>query len=220
MDFLNSRRYCCEFLGTLFLSLAVLGSGIMAKNLSADEGLALFANAVVTGLTLYTLISLLAPISGAHLNPIVSICFWLKGDSSKKIASFYIFFQTAGAFFGCVIANFIFDLSVISISTTERTGAQIVFSEFFASFGLILVVMLGSLHSPQKIPSLVGCYITAAILFSSSNSFANPALTIARQFSDTFCGISPNSISPYIIVQLIAVFLAYRLYCWLLSERS
>ena len=219
MDFSNPRKYSCEFVGTLFLSLAVLGSGIMATNLSSDEGLALFANAIVTGLTLYFLISLLAPLSGAHLNPIVTISFWLKGDISKKNGSFYIIFQIAGAFLGCLIANIIYDLPFISMSTTERSGVQIVFAEGLSSFGLILVIMLASSYSSKKIPLLVGCYIAAAIMFSSSNSFANPALTIARQFSDTFCGISINSVGPYILVQLIAAFLAYILYRWLVAGR-
>ncbi len=219
MDFVRSRKYFCEFIGTLFLSLAVLGSGIMATNLSSDEGLALFANAVVTGLTLYTLISLLAPISGAHFNPIVTISFWLKGDISKKTGFFYIIFQISGALLGCLIANIIYDLPLISLSTTERSGAQIVFAEGLSSFGLILVIMLATSYSSKKIPSLVGCYIAAAIMFSSSNSFANPALTIARQFSDTFCGISMNSVGPYLLVQVIAAFLSYIIYRWLAAGR-
>ena len=214
----SKKKYCCEFIGTLLLSLAVLGYGIMATNLSSDEGLALFANAIVTGLILYTLISLLAPLSGAHFNPIVTMSFWLKGDISKKNAFFYMIFQIAGAFLGCLIANITFDLPIISMSTTERSGVQIVFAEGLSSFGLILVIMLAFSYSSQKVPLLVGCYIAGAIMFSSSNSFANPALTIARQFSDTFCGISMNSVGPYLIVQVIAAFLAYILYRWLVAR--
>ena len=220
MNFSSSRKYSCELIGTLFLTVAVLGSGIMATNLSSDDGLALFANAIVTGLALYTLISLLAPISGAHLNPIVTISLWLKGDISKKTSFFYIIFQISGAFLGCLITNIIYDLPLISMSTTERSGAQIVFAEGLSSFGLILVIMLASSFLSKKIPVLVGCYIAAAILFSPSNSFANPALTIARQFSDTFCGISMNSVGPYIVVQIIAAFLAYILYQWLTAGRG
>ena len=219
MQFPNSRKYVCEMLGALFLALAVIGSGIMGSSVSPDDGTVLLSNAIVTGITLFLLITIFGPISGAHLNPIVTFCFWLRGDIKARVGLFYVTGQILGALLGCFLANYIFDLATISISTTSRTGPNILLSEAFASFGLILVILYGVTLTPNKVPSLVGIYITAAIIFCSSNSFANPAVTVARQFSDSFCGIAPPDVLGYIIMQVLGATTAYYFYQWFFASK-
>ena len=185
MNFSKSRKYVSELIGSFFLVLTVVGSGIMADQLSQDNGITLLGNAIPTGLTLIVIISIFGPISGAHFNPIVSLVFWLKRMMSFKDFIAYVVMQISGAIFGCVVANIIFKLPPVTISTLVRHDFSQFLSEILATFGLVLVIFIGSEVSKQNIPVLVGSYITSAYWFTSSTSFANPAVTVARQFSDT-----------------------------------
>ena len=195
MNFSKNQKYVSELIGSFFLVLTVVGSGIMADQLSLDNGITLLGNAIPTGLTLIVIIS----ISGAHFNPIVSLVFWLKRMMSFKDFIAYVVMQISGAIFGCVVANIIFKLPPVTISTLVRHDFSQFLSEILATFGLILVIFIGSEVSKQNIPVLVGSYIASAYWFTSSTSFANPAVTVARQFSDTFTGISPSGVPTFII---------------------
>ena len=185
MNFSKNQKYVSELIGSFFLVLTVVGSGIMADQLSQDNGITLLGNAIPTGLTLIVIISIFGPISGAHFNPIVSLVFWLKRMMSFKDFIAYVVMQISGAIFGCVVANIIFKLPPVTISTLVRHDFSQFLSEILATFGLILVIFIGSEVSKQTIPVLVGSYIASAYWFTSSTSFANPAVTVARQFSDT-----------------------------------
>ena len=180
MEFSKNQKYVSEFIGSFFLVLTVVGSGIMADRLSQDDGITLLGNAIPTGLTLVVIISIFGPISGAHFNPVVSLIFWFKKIISLMDLVAYVLFQIIGAIFGCLAANIIFGLPVITISTHVRHDLSQFLSEILATFGLVLVIFLAREVARQNIPILVGSYIASAYWFSSSTSFANPAVTIAR----------------------------------------
>ena len=215
MNFSKNQKYVSELLGSFFLVLTVVGSGIMADQLSQDNGITLLGNAIPTGLTLIVIISIFGPISGAHFNPIVSLVFWLKRMMSFKDFIAYVVMQISGAIFGCVVANIIFKLPPVTISTLVRHDFSQFLSEILATFGLILVIFIGSEVSKQNIPVLVGSYIASAYWFTSSTSFANPAVTVARQFSDTFTGISPSGVPTFIIAQIFGAILGFIVIQWL-----
>ena len=192
--------------------MVVVGSGIMAENLTSNEFNILLANTIVTGAGLTALIWIFINISGAHFNPAVSLVMFLNKELKFDHLACFIFFQCLGGFFGAVLANLMFNLDPISISSNVRSGSNIYLSEFIATFGLILTI-LGSRHLSKKIvaPS-VGLYITAGYWFTSSTSFANPAGTIGRMFSDTFAGISPENVMFFCIAEIIGGILAFVLY--------
>ena len=215
MNFSKNQKYVSELIGSFFLVLTVVGSGIMADQLSQDNGITLLGNAIPTGLTLIVIISIFGPISGAHFNPIVSLVFWLKRMMSFKDFIAYVVMQISGAIFGCVVANIIFKLPPVTISTLVRHDFSQFLSEILATFGLILVIFIGSEVSKQTIPVLVGSYIASAYWFTSSTSFANPAVTVARQFSDTFTGISPSGVPTFIIAQIFGAILGFIFIQWL-----
>ena len=198
------RKVIAEFIGTATLLLGVVGSGIMATNLSKDVGVSLAINSAATGLILYILITLLAPISGAHFNPVVTGIHVIKKNIPASLAMTYVLAQLTGAAVGVLLANFIFKLPVIEISQHDRIGTELLVSEILATSGLIFVIF-GSIaqKSEAKIPFLVGAYISAAYFFTSSSSFANPAATIARTLSNSFAGIAPASVLPFIAAQII-----------------
>ena len=198
------RAFVSEFLGTLFLVATVVGSGIMAENLSmGNQALALLANAIATGAILYVLITIFNEISGAHFNPVVSlIMFAMKKLSFSEFLA-YVSVQIIGGVLGTFLAHFMFEISIIQFSTNIRTGSSQYFSEVIAAFGLLLTILLGSKQKTGSVATLVAFYITAAYWFTSSTSFANPAVTFARGFSDTFTGINPEFILPFIIFQLL-----------------
>ncbi len=197
--------YLAEFLGTATLLMAVVGSGIMGKSLSeGNMGLALLANSLATGAALYVLITALAPVSGAHFNPAVSLCFVLAGKLPARTLPAYIALQCTGGLLGVVLANLMFDLAPISLSTTQRSGAHLLLSEFIATCGLLLTILLFIRHSEQAVALGVALFITGAYWFTSSTSFANPAVCLARVFSDTFSGIAPQHAPAFIAVQLCA----------------
>ena len=198
------KKNIAEFIGTSFLLGTIVGSGIMSERLSAGiESLALLGNTVATGAILFVMITILAPVSGAHFNPAVSIVMRLRGYINNVELSTYILSQIAGSVFGTWIAHFMFDVSIIQFSSKIRTGSPIYIAEFVATFGLIFTILLGSRYSPRKVPALVGLYITGAYWFTSSTSFANPAVTFARTLTDTFSGINFSDLPFFILFQIL-----------------
>jgi glycerol uptake facilitator-like aquaporin len=210
------RRLLAEFLGTFLLAAVVIGSGIAAERLSpGNVGLQLTENALATALGLFTIIAVLTPISGAHLNPVISLADAALGRRSWADAAVYIPVQIVGCIAGTIVANLMFDHPAITISTTARLTPAHFLSEVLATAGLVLIVFtLARTNREQYTPAAVGAYIGAAYLFTSSTSFANPAITIGRIFSNTFAGIAPASVVGFIAAQLVGAalgFLAVRL---------
>lgn len=198
------RKSLTEAVGAATLLLVVIGSGVMATNISDDVGVQLAINSAATGLILYILITLLGPISGAHFNPVVTVIELFKKNISATLAAAYLLAQIVGAVIGVALANFIFKLPIIEISQKDRTGAELFVSEILATAGLVFIIFTAiAQKSETKIPVLVGAYISAAYFFTSSTSFANPAVTVARTLSDTFAGIAPSSVLPFIAAQII-----------------
>jgi glycerol uptake facilitator-like aquaporin len=207
-----ARRALAEFVGTAFLVAAVIGSGIAAVRLSPrDAGLQLLENSVVTGAALVALILALQPVSAAF-NPVVTLVERALGSVSSRDAAALIAAQLAGGFAGAVTANLMFDLAAVNVSTRHRSGSGVLIGEVVATIGL-LVVIFGTARAGRgrHIAFAVGGYILAAYWFTSSTSFANPAVTIARMFSDSFAGIAPASVPPFVLMQLIGGSLGYAL---------
>jgi len=207
-----SKKIFSEFLGTAALVGVVVGSGIMAENLaSGNIAIALLANALATFWGLYFLITCLGQFS-AHFNPAVSLIFFIKKDLDSKTFLYFIIFQTLGAICGALLANAMFDLDIFQISEKLRTGSNLWLSEGVATAGLILIILL----SPkEKTAIMVASYIGAAYWFTSSTSFANPAVTIGRVFSDTFTGIDPYSAMYFILYQLIGALIGFVIFTFL-----
>jgi len=198
-----NRRVLAEFLGTALLVMAVVGSGIMAQNMTKDIGLQLLANAVATGGALFGLITIFGPISGASFNPVVSIVdFFIEKSSSPLQLALDIVSQVLGAITGCIIANIMFAHPYIEISQKIRTGGPTWFSEVVATVGLLLVIW-GGIRPKANVAALVAAWITGAYWFTSSTSVANPAVGIGRMFSDSFAGIAPESMPMFALMQLL-----------------
>ncbi|KCZ52546.1 hypothetical protein HY29_04505 [Hyphomonas beringensis] len=215
-----SRRLVAEALGTALLLAVVIGSGIMGQRLAGgNEAMALMANTVATGAGLYVLITMLGPVSGAHFNPVVTLAFFLRREITLPLALAYLAMQVAGGILGVWAAHLMFDEAVLQVSTHGRDGAAQVFSEGIATFGLVAAILAGVRLRPEAVPMMVGLYISAAYWFTASTSFANPAVTIARGLSDTFAGIAPQSILPFIAAQLIGAVSATVFCGWLFRER-
>lgn len=215
------RRAVAEFTGTLFLLATVVGSGIMAERLAGGNvAIALLANSLATGAALIALILAFGPISGAHLNPAVTLADAWMGGIAWRETPVYLAAQLAGAFGGVAAAHLMFGLPVLMASTHVRTGPAQIFSEFIATFGLLAVIW-GCVRTRQSaVPFAVGSYIVAAYWFTSSTSFANPAVTVARCLTDTFAGIRPTDVAPFVGAQLAGAFAATALFRWLLSSRE
>lgn len=193
-----------EFVGTGLLVCAVVGSGIMGESLSADSGVALLINMVSTVFALALLILIIGPISGAHLNPAVTLVSVFSRQQTVRESGLYIAAQTAGAISGAILANVMFDLSALQISDRDRTSAGMLVGEVVATAGLIAIIgILSARKQNAIIPVAVAGWIGSAYFFTSSTSFANPAVTVGRMFSDTFAGIAPESVLPYIAAQLV-----------------
>src|SRR6201986_2854477 len=204
------RRALAEFLGSAFLAATVIGSGIAAARLSpGDTGLQLLENAAATATGLFTFILMFGPISGAHFNPVVSLVDSALGGLRPRDLLAYVPAQVAGCIVGAVVANAMFGLAAISISTTHRASPSHLLAEVVATLGLLLVIFsLARTRRGSVAPAAVGAYIGAAYFFTSSTSFANPAIDIGRMFSDTFAGIAPASVPAYIVVQILGGALA------------
>jgi glycerol uptake facilitator-like aquaporin len=208
-----------EFAGTLFLLAAVVGSGIMGERLAAgNTALALLANALATGAALVAIILATGSISGAHLNPAVTLADAWQGGIPWRETPAYIAAQTVGAFSGVVVAHLMFGLSLFSTSARVRSGPAQLFSEFIATFGLLSVIWGCVRYRPSAVPFAVGAYITAAYWFTSSTSFANPAVTLARSVTNTFAGIRPADVSGFVAAQLAGAFAATLLFQWLIPS--
>ena len=211
-----ARRAFAEWLGTAFLLAAVVGSGIMAQKLSGGNvALALLCNTIATGAILVTLILAFAPVSGAHFNPAVTLAFAMRGETAWRDAATYVAAQTSGAIVGVWIAHLMFELPLLQLSLTQRTGAGQWLAEAAATFGLLLTIFGVASRTPAAVPYAVGLYITSAYWFTASTSFANPAVTIARSLSDTFAGIAPQGVPAFIAAQLAGALLAVPLASWL-----
>ncbi len=213
------RRLLAEWLGTFSLLATVIGSGIMAERLAGGNiAIALLGNTIPTGAILVVLILVFGPISGAHFNPAVTLAFAIGKKITVGDSLLYVAAQILGGISGVLIAHVMFDNLLIDPSTTVRTGLGQWVGEFVATFGLIGTIFGCLKARPEAVPFAVGLYITAAYWFTSSTSFANPAVTIARGFSNTFAGIQPENIAAFIVVQLIAAILATVFFNWLLGD--
>tara|TARA_A100001234_G_scaffold104824_1_gene92210 strand:- start:307 stop:948 length:642 start_codon:yes stop_codon:yes gene_type:complete len=201
-----------ETIGTLFLLLIVVGSGIMGENLTENKAVVLLANSIATAFGLIVLIWTFGPYSGAHFNPAVSILMMLLGKLTKQDMLFYVLCQLIGGVLGVIFANMIFDLDIISISDNKRLTNGIFVSEIIATFGLLITILLVSKQKTEMVAPVVGLYIGAAYWFTSSTSFSNPAVTIARTLSNTFTGIIPSDVIPFIFAQLIGTLIVYFIY--------
>ena len=203
------KIYLSEYIGTAFLLMIVVGSGIMGQSLTDNNALVLLANTIATGAGLTVLIWMFGNISGAHFNPAVSMIMYANNKLKAKELGGYCLFQVSGAITGTLLANYMFGLDLLQFSTNSRTGINLYFSEMIATFGLLLVILRVRTLKFELIAPAVGLYITAAYWFTSSTSFANPAVTIGRMLTDTFTGIQPENALLFIVFQLIGAFLAY-----------
>jgi glycerol uptake facilitator-like aquaporin len=212
------RRLAAEALGTALLVATVVGSGIMAESLTKDVALALLGNTLPTGAILVVLITILGPISGAHFNPAVSLIFALKRDLTPRDALLYVAVQVVGGIAGTMMAHAMFALPLFNASMKMRSGGAQWLAEAVAAFGLIATILAGIRFERASVPWLVGLYITAAYWFTSSTSFANPAVTLARSMTNTFSGIRPVDVSGFIVAEFCGALAALMLMNWLLRE--
>ena len=213
------RKLIGEWLGTFSLLATVVGSGIMAEGLAGGNvAIALLGNTIPTGAILVVLILCFGPISGAHFNPAVTLTFAIRKEIEAHHAALYVVAQILGGIAGVLAAHIMFDHPLIDPSTKIRAGTGQWVAEFVATFGLIGTILCCLKSKPDAIPYAVGLYITAAYWFTSSTSFANPAVTIARGFSNTFAGIDPTNVLAFVGVQLVAAIAATFFFGWLLSD--
>jgi glycerol uptake facilitator-like aquaporin len=217
-EFDLSRRLVAEALGTALLVATVVGSGIMAETLTKDVALALLGNTIPTGAMLVVLITILGPISGAHFNPAVTLVFWLRRELSLLDAAFYVGAQVAGGIIGTIAAHAMFALPLLDASLKVRSGGAQWLAEAIAAFGLVVTILAGLRYARASVPWLVGLYITAAYWFTSSTSFANPAVAVARSLTNTFSGIRPVDLPGFIAAELAGAVVALILMTWLLRE--
>jgi glycerol uptake facilitator-like aquaporin len=216
-----ARRLAAEGIGSFFLFACVIGSGIMAANLSGgNDAIALLGNTAATGAILFVLITVLGPISGAHMNPAVSLVAASRGELPWREAAAYILAQLAFGILGAWAAHLMFDLPTLQLSVKARQGLGQWTGEAIATFGLILTILGTVRHRPQWVPATVALYITAAYWFTSSTSFANPAITVARSLSDTFAGIAPRDVPAFVTAQLLGAAAAALVSRWLFAERE
>jgi glycerol uptake facilitator-like aquaporin len=211
------HRLAAEALGTGLLVATVVGSGIMAEGLTKDVALALLGNTLPTGAILVVLITILGPISGAHFNPAVTFVFALKRELTSREALLYIAVQVAGGIAGTMIAHAMFALPLLDASLKMRTGGAQWLAEGVAAFGLVVTILAGVRFNRPAVPWLVGLYITAAYWFTSSTSFANPAVAIARSMTNTFSGIRPADLPGFIAAEFCGAVAALMLMSWLLG---
>jgi glycerol uptake facilitator-like aquaporin len=219
MQFDLTRRLAAEALGTFFLVMAVVGSGIMAEKLAGGNGaIALLCNTLPTGAVLFVIIIIFVSVSGAHFNPAVTLVVLLRGRIERGTALFYVAVQIVGGCLGAVAAHLMFGLDPVQLGSTARTGTGQWIGEFIATFGLIATILGCVRFRPDALAPAVGLYITSAYWFTSSTSFANPAVTIARALSDTFAGIAPADAPGFIVAELLGAVAAAYLFGWLFAE--
>lgn len=210
-----------EFLGTLLLVCTVIGSGIMAAELAAgNDAIALLGNTIATGAILYVLITIFGPVSGAHFNPVVSLVMYLLKEMPATMMMAYIIAQIFGGLLGTALAHSMFDQEIFQLSVNARSGLSQYGAEIVATFGLLMTILLGRQSRPEAVPMLVGLYITAAYWFTASTSFANPAVTIARTFTDSFSGIAYGDTPFFIIAQIVGGLIALFIAGFLLQAKD
>lgn len=216
-----SRRLTAEALGTALLLAVVVGSGVMGERLAGgNDAVALLGNTMSTGAALVVLIIIFGPLSGAHFNPAVTLVFALRREIAPLHASAYVAVQIVAAILGVWLAHAMFDLSIVQTSQKVRAGWPQALSETVATFGLVATILAGLKFRAAAVPALVGLYITSAYWFTASTSFANPAVTIARSFSDSFAGIAPENVTGFVAAQMIGAVLALTVFAWLLRDES
>lgn len=220
MSFALSRRLAAEALGTGVLIAAVVGSGIMADRLTDDTAVALLANTLATAAALVVLITTLGPISGAHFNPAVSLVIALNGELRRSELGGYVAAQIAGGIAGTLLAHAMFELPLVTWSQTARIGGAQWLSEVVAAFGLVLTILAALKFARGSVAWMVGLYIASAYWFTASTSFANPAVAIARAFTNTFSGIRPIDLPGFIIAEFAGALAALALATWLLREEK
>lgn len=210
------RIFAAEAIGSFFLFAGVIGSGIMGESLAGGNvAIALLANTIATGAILYVLIAMFGPLSGAHFNPAVTLAFAARGELRLVEAKVYLAAQLGGGFLGALAAHLMFDLPIFQLSTKARSGIGQWTGEFVATFGLILTILLLLRHRPSAIPAGVALYITSAYWFTSSTSFANPAITLVRSLTDTFAGIALPDMPLFIAAQIAGALMAVLVARWL-----
>ncbi|MFP1630315.1 aquaporin [Zhengella sp. ZM62] len=217
MTFDLKRRLVAEALGTGLLVATVVGSGIMADRLSDDVAVSLLGNTIPTGAILFVLITTLGPVSGAHFNPAVSVAFAIRRSLPFGELAPYVLAQIAGGIAGSLLAHAMFELDIVQFSQTARTGGGQWIAEIVATFGLVFTIFAGIRFRPEAVPALVGLYITAAYWFTASTSFANPAVAVARAFSDTFAGIRPADMPMFILMEIAGALAAAAFSGWLFA---
>jgi glycerol uptake facilitator-like aquaporin len=216
-----TRRLVAEGLGTGMLLATVVGSGIMAERLAGGNvAVALLANTLATAAALVPLILTFGPVSGAHFNPVVTLADGVRGTLGWRHVGAYVAVQGMGAWLGVVVAHVMFELPLVSLSTHERSGPAQAFSEFVATFGLLGVIQGCSRNHATKVPFAVAAYIAAAYWFTASTSFANPAVTLARAFTNTFAGIRPTDVLPFVAAQLAGFAMATLVFRWMFPEEG
>ena len=213
-----SRRLAAEAAGTAFLVATVVGSGVMAESLTHDTALALLGNTLPTGAILVVLITVLGPVSGAHFNPAVTLAMRVRGAIGSAESAAYVAVQILGGIAGTLAAHLMFGLPLLEASAHMRSGPGQWFAEVVAAFGLVGVILGGLRFRAEAIPWLVGLYITAAYWFTASTSFANPAVAVARAFTDTFSGIRPLDVPAFIVAELVGALLAVAAFNWLFAQ--
>jgi len=215
------RRLFAELLGACLLAATVIGSGILAVQLSAgNDGVALLGNTLATAAILYVLAAILGPVSGAHFNPAVTLVMLLRGETRPADATLYIPLQIAGCILGAVLAHAMFDLPLIQQSIADRSGMGRILAEGAATFALVFAILGGIRHRPNDIPAIVALVITAGYWWTSSTSFANPAITIARALTDSFAGIRIADVPGFIAGQLAGAMLAWLAGGWLFGRKA
>lgn len=215
----KATRLVSELVGTMFLLATVIGSGIMAESLAdGNDAVALLGNTLATGAILCVLITVLGPLSGAHFNPAVSIAFYVRKELPLDLTVLYMAAQVIGGLLGCWLAHVMFEQEIIQFSTRERTGIGQWVAEVVATFGLVATIFGTLRATPKAVGAMVGLYISAAYWFTASTSFANPAVTIARSFTDTFSGITPMDMPAFIVAQFVGSMIAVGFF--VLLDRS
>lgn len=213
-------RLAAELVGTAMLLATVVGSGIMGETLSPDnDAIALLGNTLATGAILVVLIMMFGPISGAHFNPAVTVAFLIRGEIEAKDAILYVLAQLLGALLGVLVAHGMFDQALLQVSEQTRTGSALWFAESVATFGLVSTILLVLAFRADAVPYAVGLYITAGYWFTASTSFANPAVTFAREFTNTFSGIAPADVPAFVLAQLLGALIATGFCSWMLRHR-
>lgn len=216
-----TRSLAAEALGTLFLVTTVVGSGIMGETLAAgNTAVALLANAIATGVMLVVLIMMFGPISGAHFNPAVTVAMMFRGDCETKTGMLYIVVQIVFGILGTLLAHLMFDLELVQWGTHARTGLGQWVGEIVATFALIFTILACLAHRPEAVPYAVGLVITGGYWYTSSTSFVNPAVTIARQFTDTFASIRPQDVPVFVLIQIVMGLVTVLFANWILRRTN